>query len=61
MYLDEFLFIKVILYDPGDIKRIAGILEVSSIKYLGFIDLLILYYVTTMLGRSVTWYCYAYI
>lgn len=30
MYLDEFLFIKVTLYDPNDIKSVATILEVSS-------------------------------
>jgi hypothetical protein len=30
MYLEEFLFIKVNVYDPNDIKRIVNILEVCS-------------------------------
>jgi hypothetical protein len=29
MYIEEFLFVKVVLFDPGDIKRVASILEVS--------------------------------
>lgn len=29
MYMDYFMFIKVKLYDPNDIKRVATILEVS--------------------------------
>jgi hypothetical protein len=31
MYMEEFQFVKVILYDPGDIKRVASILEVSHV------------------------------
>jgi hypothetical protein len=32
MYLEEFLFVKVVLYDPGDIRRVASILEVSRVS-----------------------------
>jgi hypothetical protein len=31
MYMEEFLFVKIILYDPGDIKRVASILEVRLV------------------------------
>ena len=31
MYTDEFLFVKVQLYDPNDVKRVAAILEVRFI------------------------------
>lgn len=30
MYLNEFLFVKIFLYDPNDIVRVASLLEVIN-------------------------------
>lgn len=34
MWLENMLFIKVILYDPGDILRLAALLDVSNVSIL---------------------------
>jgi len=31
MHMDSFMFIKVVLYDPNDIRRVAAILEVRHV------------------------------